>query len=70
MTKCIQNLKKKIKSLGDNMTKYGEKNTVLEVISETAHYKRGFWGASLWPRHIESTCRQRHPIDASTLGFI
>ena len=31
-------------------------NTVLEVMTEIAHYKGSFWGAIGWPRHIELTC--------------
>ena len=30
--------------------------------TEIAHYKVGILGASVWPRHTESTCRQRDSI--------
>ena len=45
-------------------------NTVLEVIVEIAHYKGSFWETNVWPRHIESTCRRRHPIDVSVSSSI
>ena len=42
-------------------------NTVLEVLTEI---QKMFLVANLWPRHFESTCRQRHPINALDLSSI
>ena len=44
MTKYRQN--SKTKSRGHNLTNV-EQNTVLEVMTEFAHYKGDFWGANV-----------------------
>ena len=51
-------------SLSETIRVKGEGLQMTNAILEPyAHYKRDFCGP-VSPRHIESTCRRRHPIDA------
>ena len=66
MSEYGQNLK--IKSYSHNMTKYGVEYCFGSHDCIWCTLQRRFLMDSVWPRHTESTCRQRHPIQRQILS--